>query len=480
MDAILTALDNLDYDEALEVYTEGGNSKSYSKLTVSGGIPSDIADGDEITGVDDNGDAVVGEAYDDYSAGATEIGFLYHVGDTEMSTCRVGALDDPVTDGCLASTGDITVGGETIAYEASFNVNGRTLQGFSTGAEVKMYTCSIGCPYKTYSMFYDYYGDFDYADKWVLAAINKDKTKFSSGNGDADFKNYKTDEIRTQAIKKGIAYMNVWMYVIREFEDAIDDCTEGCISCNDGPVHAWDEGVAFYTGTLEGTDGSSSGVMVHALADKRCANYMTCGMDGDSTMGISQVNYKLLELFAQGQHYLTVGACSKVRGVLTMIEAQMAIPLIQGTMRYAYKVAYLGGGDEEMAEGAVFAAAILPVVNYCKQNRANKIYDSMQIGAASVNFEEVKESFETVYDCMNVTCAEVGGLWNNDDGAYYDGFEPCEFEPSFSSYSDCASPPPAPLCEDEKSSKKCSKIVKKGQCSKKKKMDQCLSSCGEC
>jgi hypothetical protein len=28
----------------------------------------------------------------------------------------------------------------------------------------------------------------------------------------------------TEAIKKGTAYMNIWMYVIREMEDALDVC----------------------------------------------------------------------------------------------------------------------------------------------------------------------------------------------------------------------------------------------------------------
>ena len=52
--------------------------------------------------------------------------------------------------------------------------------------------------------------------------------------------------------------MNAWMYAIREFEDAIDDCVScGTATCNehsnDPSVHAWDEGVAFYAGSLEGT-----------------------------------------------------------------------------------------------------------------------------------------------------------------------------------------------------------------------------------
>ena len=84
------------------------------------------------------------------------------------------------------------------------------------------------------------------------------------------------------------------MYAVREFEDAIDDCSSCTSACNEfslngDSVHAWDEGVAFYTGSLQGTDGAGSGKMVYALADKRCKNFKTCGAAGDATSGTSKV-----------------------------------------------------------------------------------------------------------------------------------------------------------------------------------------------
>ena len=118
-------------------------------------------------------------------------------------------------------------------------------------------------------MFYDYYGDFDYADKWVTAALSGASMSFSSGrHGPNDFSAL-GDAARVEAAKKGSAYMNVWMYAVREFEDAIDDCTSCTSNCNEhstnsDSVHAWDEGVAFYTGSLEGTayGGNSNGKLL--------------------------------------------------------------------------------------------------------------------------------------------------------------------------------------------------------------------------
>ena len=120
------------------------------------------------------------------------------------------------------------VGGNSLSGKAPNGL--RTMKGFSTSAEGKMYNGSncAGCPYKTFSAFYDYYEDFDYADKWVSAALDGTNMTFSSGRHGPN--NFATlgDAARIEAVKKGTAYMNVWMYVIREFEDAIDDC-KNCV-----------------------------------------------------------------------------------------------------------------------------------------------------------------------------------------------------------------------------------------------------------
>ena len=80
------------------------------------------------------------------------------------------------------------LGQHTYSYNPlTKNYNARTLQGFSVEAEEKMYKCT-SCPYKTYNKFYEYYGAFDYGNKWVLAAFNKGSTNFAKGN--ASFNSY--------------------------------------------------------------------------------------------------------------------------------------------------------------------------------------------------------------------------------------------------------------------------------------------------
>merc|ERR1711933_448327 len=209
----------------------------------------------------------------------------------------------PNFDGCLAATGTVSIDGKTdvqYTYDPAINnVSKRTIQGFSTSAQKKMAECA-NCPYAMYDKFYKYYGQYDYGNQIVLAAFAGTKTNFRNFNN--DFKIYGYDG-KEQIIKKATAYIIIWMYVIRELEDALDDCQEACTieNCNDDPVHAWDEAAAFYTGSLEGTDGSGSGKLAYALADKRCGNFKTCGDMADDTGGTSKVNLDILKNLNIGQ-----------------------------------------------------------------------------------------------------------------------------------------------------------------------------------
>merc|ERR1719424_1140863 len=313
------------------------------------------------------------------------------------------ALGKTPMDYALAKTWYTTGGNSKTA--APF----RTLQGFSTGANAKMYDGAAfvngvsgalkcpGCPYKHYKQFYDYYGSFTYADDWALAAL--DGTTLTYGAPASVTYNFAdaAGAARKEAIKKGTAYMHVWMYVIREFEDAIDDCTTCNANCNEysandnGPVHAWDEGVAFYTASLEGPSqgGNSAGKMVYRLAEKRCGNFGTCTGAG----GMSQVNDALFKaggLFAQGRDLLHAGTCSGVRAVVDQIVSIMTVPLVQGTLRYAWKAGQTGGVDNKptdqtaknAAEGSTFAAAVLPLVHACEAAAAKTVSDHMKFGVA--------------------------------------------------------------------------------------------------
>merc|ERR1712194_985645 len=298
------------------------------------------------------------------------------------------------------------------------NVAKRSIQQFSTTAQKKMAECA-NCPYKLYEQFYDFFGKYDYGNEIVMAAFEKRSTNFKNYNN--DFGLYGFDG-REQIIKKATSYMIIWMYVIRELEDALDDCKEQCTidDCNDDPVHAWDEAVAFYTGSLEGTDGSGSGKLSYALADKRCGNFKTCGASGDSTSGSSNVNVELFKNFGSGVQKLNKGECASAKTEKEEIERLLQIPLIQGSLRYAWKTDNEPYSEKAEAEGTIFALAILPVVAACDSAAAKTIADNLTVGQkGSCDFPVVKAAFESTYECMGISSSDIGGLWDSATGEYY-------------------------------------------------------------
>ena len=225
--------------------------------------------------------------------------------------------------------------------------------------------------------------------------------------------------------------MNIAMYVIRELEDALVDCENGCGKgdCNSDPVSALDEAVAFYTGALEGTDGSGKGNLMHALADKRCVNFKTCGREGNADSGTSKVNYDIFKLFDQMQEELsrtTAEKCAAARITKEKIVPLMFVPLIQGTLRYAYITEKEEYSEQSEAEGAAFAASVLPMVAACNMEDANVIYSNMRVGQKnSATYADVSAAFARQYDCLGISCADVGGVWNSANARYEDGAGPC-------------------------------------------------------
>merc|ERR1740138_1991720 len=66
------------------------------------------------------------------------------------------------------------------------------------------------------------------------------------------------------------------------------------------------------------------------------------------------------------------------------------------------------------AEGSTFAAALLPLVNYCNPASAATVAGEMKFGqfilADYPDFAAVKTALESTYPCLGITCAQVGGL----------------------------------------------------------------------
>jgi len=448
-----------DYAKAKNIYEHGGNSGGYAEITLAAGLQAAAAKGTTVTQGTATGTLKSAAAVND-----AMIKVSYPTSDPPK--CKMGGYTanadtnlPEITTGCFTTTGAITVGTTDVGTATGVANKYRTLKGFSTQAEGKMKM------QETYQVYRAYYGEYDYAHQYVLGALG-----FMSGEGCYDptpgvhsctcDKTPTTctkvwtspctactaaggyggftglgDDAREQGVKKGTAYMNVWMYVIHEIEDAIMDCENSCTdpttqTCNQDPVHAIDEAAAFYAGSLEGTTATGDadkGKLVFRLAEKRCANFGTC----TGSAGQAKANQEIIQKLSEAQTKLRESKCVEVIEIKKRIVELMSIPLIQGSIRYAYKVGEDGEGLKAKAEGAVFSAAILPRVAACDADKAKIISDNMKIDCGnncmSAGFTAVKEAFEATYECLGITCEDIGGLLVSavEPGVYKAKAAPC-------------------------------------------------------
>jgi Notch-like protein len=254
--------------------------------------------------------------------------------------------------------------------------------------------------------------------------------------------------VRKEIIKKSSAYITTWMYVLHEYRDAVGDCENDSLTDNNASVHATDEAMAFYTGELEGQTGfnyardnagdlvNKVGYLMHNLADKRCNNFGTCtgkpentSPDPSNIQGASAVNTKVAELAQQFAAEVTSTACTTAAETLKLIEAQMTVPLVQGTIRYAYKCHKSNASLKSMAEGAVFWMSIAPQVAACNPTGAAVIQAAMLRPMTNANegpyaggaskFQEIMGVLQGCYSSMGITCADVGGLIDPLDSTGY-------------------------------------------------------------
>lgn len=454
----LTAIDDhakIDYDqafiesmtkadrikEAVEMYKSGGFSQSIARLRLQ--YPSaprlPIPEGTTIVGTTMEGQVVKGflveEAF--WTIDTEEVTLLveYEATTDQTAYCHVGGLASTnvrETQGCFAAQGSMKIldfqNGAPV-YEYSYNYdavrdtyNGRTMQGMSTELDM-----TFGHS-KHFGKFEIYYGTTDYANTWIEAALDGAATDFSKGN--ADFTAFDARH-RNEVMVTAPKILNLWMYVVRMMEYATVRCDFPCGQmggdrCDDIPVRAWDQSVAFYAGSLQGSDGSGKGILLYDLADEMCQTFKTCSERGNSETGTSSVNVRIMNLFQDGQLALLRRNCAQADDIKNQIVNLMAIPLIQATLYSAHIRNYTTTFEE--IKSATYAASVLPIVSECSKHDAETIFANLGLGQANqtVDTVAIKQAFEKNYDCMGISCEDVGGVW---EGKYYGQYSyPCNYQ----------------------------------------------------
>ena len=296
-------------------------------------------------------------------------------------------------------------------------------------------------------MFYEYYGDHDWADKWVMAALDSTATNFNAGGGqaagvagggNADFSTINDAATRDQCVKKGVVYMNDWHYAIHEMNAAIKACRWDSTDNNNEAAHKWDEAVAFYAGSLVSTsDGDDAGSLMYGISESRGKNFKTINDDGDAANNVEVYkdfnegelgaisdrsrrdlgatptrSRRYLGCISAGLEKIVTNNCGGLRGQRDRIISQGNVPLVQGVLKYTE---LFNSGLKQAAEAAVFLAALQGKLWSCDQDVANTLYNELRIGRSSGDdgtqmsipggVNNVKTKLESTYKCLGITCA---------------------------------------------------------------------------
>ncbi len=104
------------------------------------------------------------------------------------------------------------------------------------------------------------------------------------------------------------------------------------------------------------------------------------------------------------------------------------VPLVQGLLRASYA---LDAEDDfrtaVQGKGAAYAASVLPLVDGCNSGNANLVRDDLMPGKATGgSFQVVKAALERSYDCLGITCSDVGGILNVRRDDYLTDAEACD------------------------------------------------------
>jgi hypothetical protein len=330
----------------------------------------------------------------------------FYMPDTDISTTSQLDVSQAALESALGES-PINWAGALTAYTSTANGD-TSLQALSTGAQAAMGGQTLFDMYKAY-----FSNNADYASDRVTGALSDPVTGICASV--CQTSGTPCDQCRKEISKKSSNYMGVWMWIIGKMETAV-------AACGGTPLPDWDDALAYYSGSREGADGSGSGKFIYHLADKRAENY-----DTRFSNGTSNVNVEIIQQFRNGKDSLASGDCAGATAAKSRIVTLMSIPLVQGSLRYAYKVGVLAGGSKERAEGDVFSAAILPRIHNCNANAAAQIVTNMDYNAATPmvdGFASVKAAFESVYDCLGISCGEIGCLIETGNTCYAD-FQEC-------------------------------------------------------
>lgn len=275
----------------------------------------------------------------------------------------------------------------------------RNLQAFSTGLGAKVTNTTISLP--DFHLFKAYYnGSSAYADNFINHALN--------GTGFAE----KMDSsARKQLAIKGIQYQSISMYTLYEFAASIAKCKDNDSAIQAKSLKNWDEGHAFYVGSLADEKSPTTGQLFWTFANKRCGNSKTCEENG-----IAKANVGAISAMARGKVNIANNACDEAQFEMNMVRKYMQVALLQGVLEYTNKTLIKASGNsypyKELSEAVAFLKGVVPYINEVNETSAKILESQLELNGLNYNvqlqYSNVSSAIYSVVDELCIHCDELG------------------------------------------------------------------------
>ena len=210
-----------------------------------------------------------------------------------------------------------------------------------------------------------------------------------------------TPAARTVAVEAMVA-INLWMYLVHELFQTLKNCKNGMIADTDG-IHSIDEAVAYWIGDGQIAGDSERGHLLYALAEEMGENFQ------NEVGGQARSNKNILRLFNEAKNVVGLpNACRgdpetypRLRMIINDIVSQMTIPLVQGLIHN------LRNNDRDRVK--MYAHAFVPLVVACNPSLYAFLREKLMLLTYNVvEVEDIVERIRTTYDCLRITCDDVG------------------------------------------------------------------------
>ena len=188
-----------------------------------------------------------------------------------------------------------------------------------------------------------------------------------------------------------------------------------------------DGAVALYTGSV--FEETGKGNLMYGLAEDMCEEFRTCGQEGVDSKGTAKINLEIFREFNEMQKNLDSSHCVEARLNKRNITKLMSIPLLQAALLAAY-IDQNTNTLKSRSDRIVFTTTILSMVYECDSVASVPIIEQTNPNEAIPDdgFDLTKTMLEAKYGCMDVSCQDIGGIWDSNEGDYMKGAESCYLE----------------------------------------------------